>query len=94
LYSARRTKQRIDQWLTLAAPSIHAHGGDRECSRDIEHLAVAADQTLAALTVHFHITCKSAVRICLHVVHDIDGFVITKQMHCGHLRQASTCFDA
>jgi hypothetical protein len=60
----------------------------------IEHLAVAAHQVLAALTVHFHIACKSKVRVCLHVVHDIDGFVITKQMRRGHLRQASTCFNA
>jgi hypothetical protein len=26
--------------------------------------------------VHFHIACKSVVRVCLHVVHDIDGFVV------------------
>jgi hypothetical protein len=39
--------------------------------------------------VHFHIACKSAVRACLNVVHDIYGFVITRQMHRGHLRQAA-----
>jgi hypothetical protein len=76
----------------LADTSIHAHVKDRECSRHIELLAVAAHQALAALTVHFHIACTSAARACLSVVHDIDGSVITKQMHRGHLRQAGTRF--
>jgi hypothetical protein len=55
---------------------------------------IRAHQALAALTVHFHIACKSVVRVCLHVVHDIDGFVVTKQMHRTHRRQAGTCFGA
>jgi hypothetical protein len=46
-----------------------------------------------ARSAFFMLGARAQCAFCLYVVRHIDGFVITKQMHPGHLRQASTRFD-